>query len=167
MAPNPAPHAGYTIAEMMVVTAIIGILAAAGFSLFRSVMLSQRMKSASFDFYSALSVARSEALKRGTSVAITPGADANWAASGWTISYVGDHDNEPTTPDQTIEIGRHGPASGISIAPSPGPLPSLVFNRNGRPSSIAAFQVEATAEHRTCIRLELSGSPRTLKGSCA
>jgi type IV fimbrial biogenesis protein FimT len=163
---NKRSQGGFTLIEIMVVVAVIGVMMAGAIELFDSLTKGQRVRSASFDLYSGLSVARSEALKRGTSVTITPGSGTDWAASGWAMTYVGDHDNNPATPDQPIEIKRAGGIRGVTITPNPTPLASLVFARTGRPASTPSFQIDVTTAHRRCIKIDLSGSPRTTPGAC-
>jgi prepilin-type N-terminal cleavage/methylation domain-containing protein len=74
---------GFTIIEVLLVIAIMGVfltLAAPSFVTYTS---SQKVKTASFDLYAAMMFARSEAIKRRTNVTITP-ASSDWK-NGWTV----------------------------------------------------------------------------------
>src|SRR5215210_4587284 len=78
---------GFTLPELLIVVTVMGVLLAAGVPSFVEFIKNQRVKTASFDVFSSLVVARSEAITRNTSVTITPTTTANWA-NGWTITYV-------------------------------------------------------------------------------
>ena len=61
-------QSGFTIAEMMLVVLIIGILSAFAVPSMRSLIRTQEVKTISFDIFASLTLARSEALKRNTNV---------------------------------------------------------------------------------------------------
>ena len=148
-------ESGFTLPELLIVLAVAGILAAIAVPSFQSLTQSQQIKNASFELFSNLSLARSEAIKRNADVALTPADTADWG-KGWTIAS--------TT--GTIETIR----KGVSIAATGAPA-SVVYKRTGRTSTAAAtsFQIDvsgtATANIR-CLKIELSGMPRSIMGAC-
>jgi len=149
--------AGFTMVELMVAVAILGILAGFAAPAFRDMMVNERVKSASFELTAALTVARSEAIKRNVSVTLTPtSATTDWAA-GWTMVAAG-----PTT------LGTQGAFSSVVIT---GPT-SIVYNRSGRSSSSATVTLEiasATGSSTVtprCVSLGTTGQPKTVKGNC-
>lgn len=74
---------GFTLIEMMVTIAIAGVLLAIAVPNFRDFIINNSISAQANDFVSGLALARSEAIKRGTSVRVTAaGADFS---SGWTI----------------------------------------------------------------------------------
>jgi len=68
----PTRSRGFTLTELMVKVTIAAILLAIGIPSFRSFILGQRVKTASFDTVYTLTLARSEAIKRNSDVVITP-----------------------------------------------------------------------------------------------
>lgn len=108
--------------------------------------------------YAAFSLARSEAIKRNSNVTVTPNS-AGWQA-GWTISGPGIGGTET--------IKSHGTLKGSIVTGGP---TGVVYASSGRVTGTtsAAFQIDvaspATANVR-CIKIDLSGMPRTVKGAC-
>ena len=152
-------ESGFTLTELMVVVAVLGVLAAIAVPSFQSLTQSQQVKNASFELFSSLSLARSEAIKRNGNVTVTPASTADWG-QGWTIAS--------TT--GTIEtIKSQGALKGVSVSATGTPA-SVIYARTGRATASASFQIDvsaaATANIR-CIKIELSGMPRTLKGACS
>src|SRR4051812_49326639 len=75
---------GFTLIELMVTIAVAAILLAIVVPSFRTFTQSQRIKSGSFELYSALALARSEAVKQRANVTVT--ANSGGWNKGWTIS---------------------------------------------------------------------------------
>jgi len=146
---------GFTLAEMLIVLVIVGILASIAMPGLRMLIQGQQAKAASYELFSALALARSEAIKRNGNVTVTPNA-SGWQA-GWTIT---------TSSGTTVK--SHESVKGAVITGGPG---SVVYTRSGRISGAAAasFQVDigsTTSVNVRCIKIELSGMPRTVKGVC-
>ena len=78
---------GFTLPELLIVITVLAILVAAGMPSFSEFMRNQRVKTASFDLYSTLVHARSEAITRNASVTIAP-VSAAWT-NGWTVTDSG------------------------------------------------------------------------------
>jgi type IV fimbrial biogenesis protein FimT len=144
---------GFTITETMVTVAVLVILAGLTLPGFREAIMFQAVKNSSFDVFSSVVFARSEAITRNNPVTLSP-AGGNWA-SGWTISDAGGE-----------VIRRQDPFSQVSIA---GPA-SITFNGAGRittgATSISLMPTDSRIPHLRCIRIDLSGRPTLRKESC-
>ena len=83
---NSAKNAGFTLIELVVTIAIVGILATIAMPSFNSTITSNRLTSYANDLIGAINLARSEAVKRGVQVTIlsNSGAASDWDA-GWTV----------------------------------------------------------------------------------
>jgi prepilin-type N-terminal cleavage/methylation domain-containing protein len=75
---------GFTVTELMIVVAIMALLAAIAAPSMGTMIKRQRIKTAAFDVFSSMAFSRSEAVKRNTSVTLTP-TGGDWA-KGWSIA---------------------------------------------------------------------------------
>ena len=151
---------GFSMAEMLVAIGVVAILAAVAVPPLTAMIAGQRVKTATFDLYSAMSYARSEAIKRDAVVTITPrnGAFAN----GYDL-MVG-------AAVLRSQVGN----PGVSISSPPG-IP-LAFDGFGRLTAPARYQLELTSRLGTaskrCLVVSTSGRPaiqvdRNNDGNCA
>src|SRR4051812_38705397 len=135
---------GFTLIELLVVVTIAAIFAALAAPSFGSFIAGQRVKTASYDVWSMLTLARSEALKRNSSVTVTP-AGGGWQ-NGWSVT------------SGTTTLFQHESFSGLTIT---GPATGLTFNSTGRltttvnPFALSSSTYSNLAER--CVRLDLSG----------
>lgn len=152
---------GFTLIEALIVVVMIGVLLTIAAPSFVNFTASQRVKTASYEFYAALSFARSEAIKRRQPVTVAP-VGGNWA-SGWTVSAP--VAGTPTT------LRSQDAISGILMTGAT----SVVYQLDGRlPISsspplgvlIQPGSTNASVSNR-CIRIDLSGVPKskTLSGT--
>ena len=139
--------------ELMIVVAVLGVLAAVGLPSLRSLTLGQQVKNASFELFSSLSLARSEAIKRNSNVTMTING------SGWVITSAGGE-----------VIRTQGALKGVVLTVLPTGTTSVIYTRTGRATATPTFQIDTSATatiNVRCVRIELSGMPRTLKGVCS
>ena len=80
----PRQSSGFTLVEVMVVVAILGILAAIAGPSFGPLIERWRVRQAAEDLQSTLYYARSEAIKRGGDVSVNAKDASSWS-SGWQV----------------------------------------------------------------------------------
>lgn len=145
---------GFTLPELLIVITVLAVLVAAGMPSFGEFMRNQRVKTASFDLYSTLVHARSEAITRNATVTVAP-VSSVWT-NGWTVTDSGG----------TV-IRTMGAVPNVTIT---GPT-NVVFRGSGRlnAASMPTFQLEASGSTviTRCISIDLSGRPTTKATACS
>ena len=149
-------NSGFTVIEVMVVIAIIGIMAAFAAPAMNSLIRTQKVRSAAYDFFADLTYARSEAIARGHDVQVVSTNGQDWT-QGWRVKDL-------TTPATLRK--QSALSSGMVFTADTG---SLTFDRNGRTTtgSFSITPVEsAPDDQKRCIRISPSGRPNTTTGAC-
>ena len=161
---SPSTFSGFTLTELLVVVAVVGILATIALPSFKSLTQSQQVKNASFELYAGLSLTRSEAIKRNGDVTLTLTLQPSLVSSspahneyGWNI-----------VPAGGIIIRTKSQLKGIALTPLPSSVNSITYQRTGRTTAITppTFLIDAygvTTPYASCIKIELSGMPRIYK----
>lgn len=132
---------GFTLVELMIAIAIIGILLALAVPSFQGLIASSRLTSATNDIVSALAQARSNAIKTGNRITLCPSSDGTSCAStgtfeqGW-ISFIDTTRSGTTaavdTGETVVSVNAAMPV-GIVIN---GNLPYVSFGADGMPKSM-------------------------------
>lgn len=156
---RPAGTRGFTLIELVVTVAVLGILTTMALPSFRSFLASQRIKTASFDLMSMITIARSEAIKRNIDVTFDTVALQITA----TVSGV------PNTVLQQRE-----PFAGLTLKCISGGAPILcnpaIYDSGGRLKAAATFyllQISSPSTNNvSCISIGLSGRPASKTGNC-
>jgi len=98
---------GFSLIELLVVMAIAAVLLGIGIPNMQSFIVSSRLSSASNEFFTALNVARSEAVRRGVQVTLatngTPGSRDFTA--GWTMFVDTDRDGALSAGEEVLRVG--------------------------------------------------------------
>ena len=135
---------GFTLIELMVTVAIVAILVTVGIPNLRDAMIRSRLSGYVQEFYGALTLARSEAIKRGFSVSICKSSNGtsctgNWS-DGWII-FVNKNDDSPAAVDSGEEILRIYPAlpGNNTLNANNNFTNYITFDRLGMANNIGTF----------------------------
>jgi type IV fimbrial biogenesis protein FimT len=104
--PNtPRPSRGFTLVELLIVIAIIGVLAGVATPAMNRLVKSVKLTSATNDLFASLMMARSEAVRRNSRVALCKSSDGILCAAtgGWEQGWIVFHD---TNNNGTHESGE-------------------------------------------------------------
>jgi type IV fimbrial biogenesis protein FimT len=124
---------GASLIEAMVAVSIAGVLASAAVPAMKAALVQQRLRSGSSDLYASFHLARSEAIRRSGSVAVTPVDAQDWS-KGWKI-FADRNDNGTQDADEETVAERPLAAEGMTIRPYFGamfPGTVLSYDAEGR-----------------------------------
>ena len=152
--------AGFTLVELMVVITIVAILVVLGLPSMQGLLRSQRIKTTSLDLYSALVLARSEAIKRNVNT-VSLVASGSWQ-SGWKVC-VDANSNGTCDSGETLLLQQEAVDTSLTMT---GPGAAVVYNRDGRVTSgSAAFTIRAEVNDKAapmrCVDVDISGRARS------
>lgn len=148
---------GFTLIELMIAIAILGVLVASAAPSLIGLVRDQRLKNAAFDMFATLTYARSEALKRNGNINIVR-AGATWA-DGWSVQVQSGGvtttlRSQSALPNVTVTalVNTNSPITYLGSGRlSTSPAPTFVFSATG-----------ATAAPR-CVVVNLSGQASVRK----
>lgn len=144
---------GFNLVELVVVVSIAGILASVAIPSFNSSIASMRAKNAASNVYDGLVRARSEAVKRNSTIKLVP--IDGWA-KGWQMQLSSDANQVLEKSSTTGTVVINGPAQ-------------VEYKPTGRVVGSVAFDIKATmgsASSERCVSVSLSGLPTIKATSC-
>lgn len=135
---RPIAGRGFSLAELLVVTAIAGLLLSVALPDLGALLRAQQLRTATNDLFGALGLARAQAIARNARITVLPrdplGAD--WTR-GWTVFADRDGDGAPGAGDEIIAVHEALPA-GVTAAfafTSPAAPYYIAYNGAGRSCS--------------------------------
>lgn len=159
---------GFSLIELLVTMAIAVILLVVGIPSFTGLLRDINLASTANDFFSAIHLARSEALRRGARVDLVPVDTSGDWAKGWVV-FVDTNGNQKLDNGERA-IFSHGPVSKniqIKAALTDSTVQYLAYNEAGRTRTNASgyrtqfgtFTFQAGSKVRK-IKLNFLGRPR-------
>lgn len=128
---------GFSLVEMMVTIAVIGVLAAIAFPSFTAIVNNGRLSGMTNELVASIQVARSEAIRRNVRTVVCPSANgttcsggANWSA-GWMVFFDINRDNAPGGVGEAVLRYVQGTAPA-QVLTSSNIAGALVFRPDGR-----------------------------------
>ena len=139
----------------MVTISVLVVVVSVAAPSFTGIIQQQRARAAVSDLQSALILARSEAIKRNTNIAIQPKVVASGWTSGWTVVA------------GAVTINDQAAYSGVTITPSSGDATVLTYASSGRTTANAQvrFSVQA-GDARRCVTVGISGTSSSNNAPC-
>jgi type IV fimbrial biogenesis protein FimT len=160
---------GFTMTELMTVVLILGILSAFAAPAMMKLIKTQKVRSNAYDLIADLTFTRSQAISRGFPIVIQGiGANANGWVYGWQVKdQNGNLLRQQGQCDPNSSANCPVLSNGINFTADVG---AITFDRSGRSNAatinIAPTDSNATDDQKRCIKLDLSGRPRSMVGAC-
>lgn len=144
---------GFTVIELMVVVAIMAVLAGIGGPSMLNMVRTSKVRGAASDLYGDMLMARSEAIKRRTTITLAATSSA-WS-NGWTVKA-------GSTTLSTRSALPSDMAVQINVPAASTPT-SITYGSNGRVTSTVPTIIFYSADTRVqarCVSVDAAGLPR-------
>lgn len=152
MVDAPASKRGFTLIELMVTLAVLGILLSIAVPSYQTFVMNSRMASQTNDLITALNLARSEAVKRAANVTVCASSNGASCTGGWEAGWiVRDAAGTPIRVQQALG-GNSTLTGGTNVAST------ITFTASGR-TTIPTTATVATTTLTLC-----PPSPATVQG---
>jgi type IV fimbrial biogenesis protein FimT len=141
---------GFSLVEMMVAVAIIGILAALGIPSYNAWIQNTKVRTATESMLNGIQKARSEALRRNTSVQFTLGAN-----SAWTVQC-SDSTKCADLPGGVVDARSNAEGDTSEVTVTAGGATDIVYTNLGVKSTFVGGQISQ-------IDVSMTGADRNLR----
>ena len=153
---------GFSLVELLIVVALAAVLASLAAPSFTNFVAAQKLKTSGFDLYSSMMYARSEAIKRRSTVYVRAKDAASWG-SGWDITA--------DAAGSTI-LRSQGALNGLSMEVTPAGTLAFSYGMDGRVSNnnlVATLTplVNPASVGLRCMNFDAVGTPMIYKPSGA
>lgn len=159
--------AGFSLVELLVTLAVLGVLVAIAAPSFREFTANQRVKAASFDLMASLMLARSEAIKRNalSSAPVLVSPIGSYWSDGWEVKAPNGSviSQQAAMPSMTITCKAAGTVVSCDTF-------FVRYQGSGRLTGTTSPSFELSNSGTTsvrCIGIDLSGRPSTKVGACS
>lgn len=145
---------GYSMVELMAALAIAAVLLTIVVPSFQSLLDKMRIAATANDFFAAVTLTRSEAIRRGKRMDLIPADGVNWK-SGWIILVENNFNQKADAEEEIVLV--HGPVhSGVEInyAFSDSKSPYLAYTPNSRTRTNANSQAPQTGSWEFTLNRE-------------
>ena len=143
---------GLTLIELMVAVAVLAILLTIAAPSFREFTAAQRVKTAASEMASALSYARSEAIKLRANVRVR--APTGNFADGWEIQDMSDAGNP-------LLLRKQTDLPDVTIGMTPGGTSVFTYGLDGRTNAtVTALISSGASSSKRCLSVDTTGMPR-------